>query len=295
MIVQKNVCDSTNVRVINELGPFKVIEHQKDMSVSPYNSVSEFYSAKMNVKRRQVLVDMQDDTYGVILQAGAMQWMSGSVSQTTGVKGGMDFLGKMVASKVTKESAIKPEYTGPGSLMLEPTYKHIILMDVSDWGTLVLDDGLFLACENTLQQKVVARSNVSSAILGGEGLFNMSLTGKGIVALESKVPMEELIEVKLEDDVLKIDGNLAIAWSGSLSFTVEKSAKSLLGSAVSGEGLVNVYRGTGRVLMAPTASNNDFFAAHASNSSNSPSDSKTQGGAVEKVGKVLGTVLDILS
>ena len=52
-------------------------------------------------------------------------------------------------------------------------------------------------------------------------------------------------------DVLKVDGNFAIAWSGSLDFTVERSGKSLLGSAASGEGLVNVYRGTGKVLLAP--------------------------------------------
>ena len=63
--------------------------------------------------------------------------------------------------------------------------------------------------------------------------------------------MEELIEINLENDVMKIDGNMAIAWSGSLEFTVEKSGKSLLGSAVSGEGLVNVYRGTGKIWMAP--------------------------------------------
>lgn len=44
----------------------------------------------------------------------------------------------------------------------------------------------------------------------------------------------------------------AIAWSNTLEFKVEKSGKSLIGSAVSDEGLVNVYRGTGKVLMAPT-------------------------------------------
>ena len=104
-----------------------------------------------------------------------------------------------------------------------------------------------------MQQKVVARKNISSAVLGGEGLFNLSLTGKGIAALESYVPYDELIEVVLNNDVMKIDGNMAIAWSGSLDFSVEKSGKSLLGSAVSGEGFVNVYRGTGKILMAPTA------------------------------------------
>ena len=62
---------------------------------------------------------------------------------------------------------------------------------------------------------------------------------------------EELVEITLNNDVLKVDGNMAIAWSGSLDFTVERSGKSLIGSAASGEGLVNVYRGTGKVLLAP--------------------------------------------
>ena len=53
--------------------------------------------------------------------------------------------------------------------------------------------------------------------------------------------------------MLKVDGNHAIAWSKSLEFTVERSGKTLIGSAASGEGLVNVYRGTGKVLMMPTA------------------------------------------
>ncbi len=44
---------------------------------------------------------------------------------------------------------------------------------------------------------------------------------------------------------------MAIAWSGSLDFTVERSGKSLIGSAASNEGLVNVYRGTGKVLITP--------------------------------------------
>lgn len=69
------------------------------------------------------------------------------------------------------------------------------------------------------------------------------------MCLESVCPKEELIT--LNNDVLKVDGNMAIAWSGALNFTVERSGKSLIGSAASGEGLVNVYRGTGKVLLAP--------------------------------------------
>lgn len=249
-MVYQSYSNNQNIVVKSELGGMQVLEYAKDMSVSPYNAKVEYYSAKMNVNKRQVLLNLNGNGYTV--QAGAMQWISGNVQMSTGVKGVGNFLGKMVSGAVTGESAVKPIYEGYGQVMLEPTYRHILLTDIASWGgSVVLDDGLFLACDNTVQQKVVARSNVSSALFGREGLFNLSLNGQGVAALESIVPMEELIEINLENDVMKIDGNMAIAWSGSLEFTVEKSGKSLLGSAVSGEGLVNVYRGTGKIWMAP--------------------------------------------
>ena len=251
MFQLNNFLNNQNMKVIDQKGPFRVFEHEKDLSVNPANAVAAYFASEMNVRKRQVFVELNGN--GCITQAGAMQWMLGNVNMGSGVKGVGNLLGKMASAAVTKETAIKPVYTGNGVMMLEPTYRHILLMDVSEWGTVVLDDGLFLACEDTLQQKTVARSNLSSAVLGGEGLFNLTLSGKGIAVLESPVPVEELIVFNLENDVVKIDGNMAIAWSGTLNFTVEKSGKSLLGSAASGEGLVNVYRGTGKILMAPTA------------------------------------------
>lgn len=248
----RNFTDNDDVKILSELGPFQVIEYQRDLSVSPSSAMIAYYSAQMNVRKRQLVCQLSKSH--VTIQAGAMQWMLGNVNATTGIKGVGDFFGKAVRGKVSGESTIKPEYTGDGVLVLEPTYKHLILLDVSEWGgSIVLDDGLFLACESKLQHKAVMRSNFSSAVAGGEGLFNLSLNGNGIVCVESECPMEELVEITLQNDVLKIDGNYAIAWSGSLEFTVERSGKSLIGSAASGEGLVNVYRGTGKVLMMPTA------------------------------------------
>ena len=146
---------------------------------------------------------------------------------------------------------------------MEPTYKYIILEDISKWGAagMTIEDGMFLACDSNVQSKIVARKNISSAVLGGEGIFNLSLQGNGVAALESNVPEEELIEIELENDELKIDGNLAVCWSSNLDFTVERTTKTLVGSAVSGEGLVNVYRGTGRVLMCPIAPTDSLFTS----------------------------------
>lgn len=249
MFQLNNFFDNNNMKCINQLGQYRVFEHEKDLSVSPYTAETAYFSSSMNVRRRQVLIELNNTSATV--QAGAMQWMLGNVSMNSNVKAS-NFLGKAIGAAVTGETMSKPIYTGQGYVMLEPTYKHILMLDVAQWGSIVLQDGLFLACDSNLQQKVVGRNNVSSAVLGGEGLFNLSLAGQGIAVLESPVPAQELIQFNLQDDVVKIDGNMAIAWSGNLEFTVEKSGKSLIGSAVSKEGLVNVYRGTGSILMAPT-------------------------------------------
>lgn len=246
----KNLTDNDDIRVVEELGPFQVIEYLRDLSVMPSNAQVAYFCNEMNVRKRQLICDLSKAQ--ITLQAGAMQWMAGNVSATTGVKGVGDLFSKAVRGKVTGESAIKPEYTGDGTLVTEPTYRHLLLVDLKDWnGSIVLDDGLFLACDSKLKHKAVMRSNFSSAVAGNEGLFNLGITGEGVVCLESQCPREELIEITLQNDVLKVDGNMAIAWSGSLEFTVERSGKSLIGSAASGEGLVNVYRGTGKVLLAP--------------------------------------------
>ena len=249
-----------NRKFAKSIGNFHILEYVQDASVSPMNAMNEYFMSRMGVRRRQVVIDIDKD-HSAIIQAGAMQWMGGNVRATSGVKGIGDFLGKAIKGAVTKETAVKPEYVGEGCLVLEPTYKYIILADIGKWGPagMTIEDGMFLACDANVKSKVVARKNLSSAVLGGEGLFNLSLQGNGVAALESNVPEDELIEVILENDELKIDGNLAVCWSSNLEFTVERSTKTLVGSAVSGEGLVNVYRGTGRVLMCPVAPTTSLF------------------------------------
>lgn len=264
MSVNVNNLNNQNRKIINKLGCFSVLEYEKDLSVSAFNAQTQYFMSKMDVRRRQVTAELSGAN-SVIVQAGAMQWMAGAVNATSGIKGVGDLLGKLVKGAVTKESAVKPEYSGTGLLVLEPTYKFILLQEVSSWGTgMTVEDGMFLACDGTVSHNITARSNISSAIAGGEGLFNLTLSGRGVAVLESNVPAEELVEIELNKDELKIDGNLAVCWSSSLKFTVERSTKSLAGSAVSGEGLVNVYRGTGKVLMCPVAPTESLYSSTSS-------------------------------
>ena len=53
---------------------------------------------------------------------------------------------------------------------------------------------------------------------------------------------------------LKVDGDFSFARTASVNFSVTKSQKSLFKSAMSGEGFLNTYSGTGKVWLAPTSS-----------------------------------------
>ena len=283
MIKVNNLHDNKNMEKIAQLGCYEVFEYQKDLSVNPSSASIAYFMNKMNFKKRQVLCNL--DGNAVKVQAGAMQWTAGRVTMDSGVSGAKDFFGKALKGMVTGESASKPVYHGNGYVMFEPTYKYIILEDISSWGNgMVLDDGLFLACDSTIREEIITRSNMSSALLGGEGLFNLSLSGQGVAVLESSVPRDELIEIILDNDEVKIDGNMAIAWSKDLQFSVEKSTKSALGSLVSGEGLVNVYRGTGKILMAPVAYGTIM---NQNNSSSEPAKTSSEG----VVGSVISSLL----
>ena len=122
MININNLFNNENIKLIASGGQYFVYEHQRDLSVSPWSAVSEYFMKEMNCKKRQVLVQLNNSSCKT--QAGAMQWVAGNIQTTSGVTGVGNFLGKMVKGAVTGESGVKPEYTGQGFVMLEPTYNY---------------------------------------------------------------------------------------------------------------------------------------------------------------------------
>lgn len=286
MAIQVKNWENENRKIISQRGMFKVLEHQTDLSVNNLSAEKAYFASKMNVRLRQVEITL-DGSQTVKTQAGSMQMILGNVSMETGVTSAKGFLGSMLNAAVTNETAVKPEYSGKGQVILEPTYKHIILQDVAEWsGGLVIEDGMFLASEGTVKHAVVQNTqDLGTALLSNEGLYNLSFTGTGIVALESYVPLEELVEYDLQEDVLKVDGNMAVCWSGSLKFSVEKTTKSLLGSLASGEGLVNVYRGTGKVWVSPVAGTKQSTPQTMASGTNTTKETSSSGGLL---GALLG-------
>lgn len=207
-----------------------------------------YFMEKQNIRARQIAIYLENDS--VEIEPGAMSYFKGNIEMVSGVTAG-NVLGRVFSSMTTGEAVAQPKYKGTGMVVLEPSFNHFLVLELDD-EEIIVDKGMFYCAQGGVTVKPIMQKNVSSALLGGEGIFQISLSGKGIVVLECAVPVCEIDVVELNNETLKVDGNFAVLRSGNISFTVERSAKTLVGSAVSGEGLVNVYRGTGSVWLAPT-------------------------------------------
>lgn len=243
-----------NINIVEEFESgglrVEVLEYQQLLGLA--NSAmaqSLYFMEKQNIRVRQIALYLNNDK--VTIEKGAMSYFQGNLQMVSGVTAA-NALGRLVRGSVTGEQMAQPVYTGSGLLVLEPSYKHFLVLELAPQESIIVDDGMFYCAQGSVTVKAVAQRSLSSAVAGGESLFQQQLTGPGLVILESVVPMSEIDVMDLKNDTLKVDGNFAVLRSSTLDFTVERSAKTLLGSAVSGEGLVNVYRGTGQVWLAPT-------------------------------------------
>lgn len=252
--MQTNMSLAKDYNVLSEMSngatTFQVIVWDELKGGSNTNhALMTYFMKESNIKMKMLRVLLNNSS--AKLEAGALYYMQGDVEMTAKLGGVVGFGKKMFGGMATNETAIKPLYKGTGEIYTEPSFGHFALLTLEN-EEIIVDDGVFYACEGDVEVGVAAQKNVSSALLGNESLFQTKIKGSGLVALEIPVPECELVKVTLNNDVLKVDGNFALLRSGDISFTVEKSTKSIIGSAASGEGLLNVYKGTGEVWLAPT-------------------------------------------
>ena len=183
------------------------------------------------------------------VEPGALYFMEGKLEIKTSTGGGL--MAAIGRKMTTGESFFVNEIHGSGQIMLEPTYGHFILMQLAN-ESMVVDKGMFYAAVGNLDISASIQKNISSGVFGGKGWFQTKITGSGVVALFSPVPESELTEHVLVDGRLAVDGNFAMMRTGDIKFKVEKSSKSWLATSVSGEGLLQIFEGTGTVWLAPT-------------------------------------------
>jgi uncharacterized protein (AIM24 family) len=216
---------------------------------NPETAQAIYYANQAGMQLKQIKITLQNGEAQI--EAGTLQYLHGQI-QVENKAGGVAGLGKAMLNKLlTNESPFIPRYRGTGSIYLEPSFSHFLIYYLNN-EEIIADKGLFYCSEGCLDVGVAMQKNVSSAVFGGEGLFQTRIRGTGICVFELPVPASEVNCIYLNNETLKVDGNFALMRTGKIEFTVEKSAKSILGTLTSGEMLLQTFRGTGKVWLAPT-------------------------------------------
>lgn len=235
-----------------------------------------YYAAERLGMRPNVLeITLQGG--GALLQPGAFQYSRGNVRMQSlsgfqqsgfqqagfqqgnaaggrgaGLGGLLGGVARMAAGSVMGESSSRNIFQGQGVVWTEPTYKHLIIGEKdSQTDSYIIDDGAFYACESSMD--VSPRLMLDARATGGNGMVSPELKGTGFFVLESPVPFEEIEIHTLQNDEMRVDGDLILLFSSGLHFTIERFDRGWLSTARSGEGLIYTLSGSGVVWLTPTA------------------------------------------
>ncbi len=185
----------------------------------------------------------------VELKNGAFRYESGGLHYMQGaleLESNMPGAGSILKSMVTREKIVKPVISGTGEVFLEPSFGNFTILDLKneEW---ILDQSAYFASEMSIE--IGAFSNKAlSALFSGEKWFQTAVAGTGKVIIKSAGPLQE---INMVNDKLVVDGSFAVARTAGIELQVKKATKGIFSTMVSGEGIVNTFTGTGKVLIAP--------------------------------------------
>ena len=232
---------------------FEVLEYRPLAGSETFAIAEQVHTLnRAGVRLRQLRVRLSSDA--VRTEPGALQFLKGRIEMesSTGAGSGLGGLMKgALAAARTGETLFKPLYRGTGELYLEPTFGHLWLMQM-EGETLFADQGLFFCCEDSIKVEAHRVESFSARMVGGEGRYQTRVSGSGLAVFRIPVPRSEIVELALQDETLQVDGSFALLRTGEVHFSVERASNSLAGAVTSGEGLLQTFRGTGRVWVAPT-------------------------------------------
>lgn len=228
---------------------FDVVRYEKLQGSDDLNVAEKvFFANQANIHLKMVRVTLKDSQ--LLLEPSALYFMKGHLQLESTTGGG---LAKGLMRKfLTGETLFQSRIKGTGEVFLEPTFGHYLLFNIENDG-LIFDKSAFYCASGGIEVSAKLQSNISSALFGGEGFFQTQATGTGIVVLVSPVPVTELVVYELAPgEKLSVDGNFAFVRTAGVSFQAEMSSKSIFGTVVSGELLLQTFTGPGMVWLAPT-------------------------------------------
>ena len=188
-----------------------------------------------------------DEGEQIILESGAMAWMSPNMKMET-VTGGA---GKVFGRMFSGEHLFQNRYTaegGPGMIAVNSSFPgEIRAVEISPSNEVVIQKKGYLASQPGVELSVFFQKKFGSGLFGGEGFIMQKLEGHGIVFLEIDGSCIEY-ELQAGEQIVADTGYLAyMSATCSMEVVQVKGAKNVL---FGGEGLFNtVVKGPGKVAL----------------------------------------------
>lgn len=188
----------------------------------------------------------------VKIERGSMAYMSNVVIEgkmNSSKKGLGGVLGAIGRSVTSGESMFITEATGTsydGLLGIAPSIPgKIVCLKVQPGCHYYLNNGAFLACDQSVAYEMKTQ-NIGKALFGGTGgFFVMHTSGQGDLLINA---YGDIMEINVDDaHPITIDNEHVVAWDDSLDYEI-KIASGTFGFTT-GEGLVNVFHGNGKVYI----------------------------------------------
>lgn len=180
-------------------------------------------------------------------KAGAMVARTGQVKFTR--QGILEQgLGNLLKKAVSGEGMVLMKMEGQGRVYLADTGKKITLLRL-DNETIFANGNDVLALETGVSNQITMMKRVAGMMSGG--LFNVRLSGSGIVAITSHFdPL--ILKVSAATGPIFTDPNATVAWSGNLTpeIATDISFRTLMGRS-SGESIQMKFAGEGWVVVQP--------------------------------------------
>ncbi|OGN52036.1 MAG: hypothetical protein A2352_13670 [Caulobacterales bacterium RIFOXYB1_FULL_67_16] len=180
-------------------------------------------------------------------KAGAMVARTGQVKFTR--QGLMEQgLGNLLKKAVSGEGMQLMRMEGQGRVYLADAGKKITLLRL-DNETIFVNGNDVLALESSVDNQITMMKRVAGMVSGG--LFNVRLSGSGVVAVTSHYePL--ILKVSAATGPVFTDPNATVVWSGSLSpeIATDISFKTLMGRG-SGESIQLKFAGEGWIVVQP--------------------------------------------
>lgn len=229
----------------------EVIEYPAlNISRRPDVAAIAFYAQQMGLRLRQLRITLNGG--GAVVEPGMLQFSKGTITTNTSAGGAWGMLKRLLQQRLNNESVFRTTFQGDGEIYTEPTFDHYLLTRIQPGEEAVVADGCYVASEQGVDTSLAIKKNLSSFIFSRDEAVRTRISGSGWCVVQSPVAASDILRIDLNNEELRVDGEIVVLRKGTIEQKVEVATQSLVGLVTSGEGLVNVFHGTGQVWLAPS-------------------------------------------